>query len=245
MLPYLPDLEETKAILNMPIDWSQYSLHELRAHSVHTFRQGGGSRPDVLLIDIDGQRAVLKDHGSTDKPFATLLGPILNWRECKALSKLDTLECVPNLLHAPDRRSFLMTYHKSEQITRLENIQPNWPDFFEELSLAINRMHQAGVSHNDLRNASNILITSDGKPILVDLVGCFCQGSSWNLPKQWVFDKFRQVDLSAITKLKTQVAPELITEQDVVREEIAGNAGMVAKGVGQWVRKASRLFFTK
>jgi len=229
----------------MSIDWSQYSVNELREYAVHTFRQGGGSRPDVLLIEIDGQRAVLKDQGGADKLFATLLGPILNWRECKALNKLSALVCSPNLLHTPSKRSFLMSYHESEQITRLETIQPDWPDFFEELSSAIAEMHQAGVSHNDLRNASNILITADGKPILVDLVGCFCQGSSWNLPNRWLFDKFCQVDLSAITKLKSKVAPELITEQDVVREEIAGRAGMAAKGLGQWFRVLSKKFFTK
>ena len=229
----------------MPIDWSQYSLDQLREYTVHTFREGGGSRPDVLLLEIDGQYAVLKDHGQADKLFATMLGPILNWRECKALTKLQTLDCIPNLLHVPNKRSFLMTYHESEQITRLESVQPDWPTFFDELSLAIEQMHKAGVAHNDLRNPTNILITPKGKPVLVDLVGCFNQGSSWNLPKQWVFNKFCQVDLSAITKLKMRVAPELINEQDVVREEIAGNAGMAAKGLGQWVRRVSRFFFTK
>ena len=229
----------------MSTDWSQYSLDELRGHAMRTFRQGGGSRPDVLLIDIDGQQAVLKDYGASDKLFAALLGPILNWRECKALTKLNALNCTPSLLYVPNNRSFLMSYHESEQITHLENIQPDWPDFFEELGLAIKLMHKTGVSHNDLRNASNILITADGKPILVDLVGCFCHGASWNLPKRWLFNKFCQVDLSAITKLKTKVAPNLITKEDVVREEIAGTAGMAAKWLGQCVRKASQFFFTK
>jgi len=229
----------------MSLDWSQYSLEELRKHATHTFRQGGGSRPDVLLIELNGERAVLKDQSGADRLFATLVGPILNWRECKALKKLAALDCTPNLLYVPSMRSFLMSYHESEQITRLENIQPEWPGFFDKLNTAIEQMHRAGVAHNDLRNPTNTLVTPNGDPILVDLVGCFCQGSAWNLPNQWIFNKFCQVDLSAITKIKSRVAPELINETDIVAEQIAGKGGMVVKKIGQWVRRVSRTLFTK
>jgi len=229
----------------MSVNWPQYSLAELREHATHTFRQGGGSRPDVLLIEIEGESAVLKDQSGADKLFATLLGPILNWRECKALKKLATLDSTPNLLSVPNKRSFLMTYHESEQITRLDKVQPEWPVFYDELSIAIEKMHAAGVAHNDLRNPTNILINADNKPILVDLVACFCQGKSWNLPNQWIFKKFCQVDRSAITKVKSRITPELITDKDITQEEIAGKFGMAMKGTGQFIRRLSRKFLTK
>jgi len=228
----------------MNINWTDYSLDQLREHAAYTFRQGGGSRPDVLLIKIDDQYAVLKDQSGADKWFALLLGPILNWRECKALKKLAPLDCIPNLISQPTSRSFLMTYHESEQITRLSKIEPDWPDFFEKLSRCIAQMHSLGVAHNDLRNPTNTLITPAGEPILVDLVACFCQGRSWNLLNQWIFNKFTQVDLSAITKLKSRVAEDLISDSDVQAQEIAGHAGMAIKGVGQWIRRLSRRLFT-
>lgn len=229
----------------MHVNWSQYSLSELRDHASHTFRQGGGSRPDVLLIEIDGECAVLKDQSGADKWFAILLGPILNWRECKALQRLAPLACIPNLICQPTKRSFLMTYHESEQITRLENIDPDWPVFFEKLSAAINQIHELGVAHNDLRNPTNTLITPAGEPILVDLVACYCQGRTWNLPNQWIFKNFCQVDLSAITKLKSRVAKELINDTDVRAEDIAGQTGMAIKGLGQGVRRLARRLFTR
>lgn len=229
----------------MSVTWSDYSLEQLREHAIQTFREGGGSRPDVLLIEIEGDRAVLKDQGGADKFFALLIGPLLNWRECKALKKLAAIECVPDLLYTPNSRSFLMSYHESEQVTRLEKFTPQWPDFFVELKTAIDLIHNAGVAHNDLRNPTNTLVTPEGKPILVDLVACFCQGSKWNKPNQWLFNKFCQVDLSAITKIKKRVAPELISEKDIESKDIAGSTGMAARGVGQWVRRISRLFFTK
>ncbi|MCH2191807.1 MAG: hypothetical protein MK188_12855 [Gammaproteobacteria bacterium] len=228
----------------MTFNWARYTKLELREYSTTVFRHGGGSRPDVLLIEIDGHKAVLKDQGGGDKWFALLIGPLLNWRECKALRKLSEVECIPELLAVPDKRSFLMSYHESEQITRLSKTQPDWPEFFDNLAKAIQQMHSAGVAHNDLRNPTNTLITPNGDPILVDLVACFCRGSRWNIINHWLFDKFAKVDLSAITKLKQKIAPELITEQDIKPEEIAGKAGLAAKGLGQWIRKLSRRLFT-
>ena len=228
----------------MQFDWSNYTVSELRAHAIQSFREGGGSRPDVLLIEIDGHRAVLKDQAAADKWFALLIGPILNWRECKALRKLASLKSIPDLLAVPSRRAFLMSYHASEQITRLQHNTPDWPDFFRKLSHEIDLMHQLGVAHNDLRNPTNTLVTSQGEPVMVDLVACFCRGQRWNLPNQWLFNKFSQVDMSAITKLKSKVAPALITSDDVVAEQIAGKAGMAAKGLGQWIRRMARKLFT-
>ncbi len=229
----------------MTVNWQKYSTTELRNNAVATFRQGGGSRPDVLLIEIDGERAVLKDQGGADKWFALLIGPILNWRECKALRKLASIDCIPDLLSVPNKRAFLMSYHESEQITRLDKFTPDWPDFFTQFQAAVLQIHAAGVAHNDLRNPTNTLVTADGKPILVDLVACFCLGRTWNLPNRWLFNKFAQVDLSAITKIKTKVAPELLGQDEVNPEEIAGKAGMAAKKLGQWIRKVSRKLFTQ
>lgn len=228
----------------MPVNWSEYTLQQLRENATHSFRQGGGSRPDVLLIEIAGEQAVLKDQNGADKWFALLIGPLLNWRECKALEKLSGVQCIPDLLHKPDSRSFLMSFHASEQITRLKELEPDWPIFFDKLATAIEQVHRAGVAHNDLRNPTNTLINQAGDPILVDLVACFCRGRNWNLMNRWLFDKFCQVDKSAITKIKNRVAPELLNEDDIIAEEIAGKPGMAARKLGQWIRRLSRKLFT-
>ena len=106
-------------------------------------------------------------------------------------------------------------------------------------------MHEIGVAHNDLRNPTNTLITDEGHPVLVDLVAYFSQGSRWNWPRNWIFRKFCQVDLSAITKLKLRYAPELVTESDIHPEHIAGQSGMRVKRFGQWVRRVTRALFTQ
>ena len=229
----------------MELDWSQYSVAELRAHQIATFRQGGGSRPDVLLIDIEGHLAVLKDQNGADKGFATLIGPLLNWRETKALKQLSQSAFVPKLLAVPNSRSFLMTYHESKQITKLGDQAPDWTRFFSRLEAAVAEMHEIGIAHNDLRNPTNTLVTPDGEPVLVDLVACFSRGPKWNFPQRWLFHKFCQVDKSAITKLKLRFAPHLVNTDDVHPEAIAGSLGLLAKRFGQLIRKLSKKLFTK
>ena len=228
----------------MHIRWTDYSLAQLRAHAVQTFRQGGGSRPDVLLIEINGEMAVLKDQNSADKWFALWLGRLLNWRECKALGKLADAACVPNVLSVPDKRAFLMSYHPSEPITRLTDTQVDWPDFFQRLNQAVAQIHRLGVAHNDLRNPTNILISPAGEPILVDFVGGFCRGKNWNVLNRWLFNKFSLVDQSAISKLKRRVAAHLMDDNDIQAQDIAGRSGMLARRIGQWFRKISRRLFT-
>ena len=71
----------------MSFDWNAYNLEQLREYATTSYREGGGSRPDVLLIEINGHQAVLKDHNQMDPKFAFWIGKLLVWRELKALSK--------------------------------------------------------------------------------------------------------------------------------------------------------------
>lgn len=229
----------------MPVDWSQYSLAELRQHRTTVFRQGGGSRPDVWLIEIDGEAAVLKDQNGADRIFAALVGPLLNWRETSALRALAPCAAVPNLLAVPSKRAFVMSYHPSRQITKLNGQHVDWPTFFTLLEQRIKEMHALGIAHNDLRNPTNTLVTPQGEPILVDLVAYFARGARWNWCKNWLFERFCQVDYSAITKLKLRFAPELVSDLDVHPERIAGRSGMAARRFGQWIRKVSKALLTK
>lgn len=258
MLPYgTPFLELPVALVSridclfikeellMAVDWSAYSIEELHQHRIATFREGGGSRPDVLLIEIDGHRAVLKDQAGADSVFSVLLGPLLNWRETRALRRLAGVPCIPALLATPTKRAFLMSYHPSEQITKA-HIKPDaWPEIFSRIEAAINAVHTAGVAHNDLRNPTNILLDQHDQPVLVDLVAAFSSGPSWNPLQRWLFAKFCQVDRSAVTKLKQRFAPHLVLDTDILPEAIAGKAGLAAKGFGQWIRRISRRLFTK
>src|SRR4030065_1501297 len=85
-------------------------LEELRAHAVKTFRRGGCSRPDVLLIRTDGEQAVLKDDGSSDPWFRRVVGPLSARREARALAQLQGARGAPRLLRRVGRYALLLEY---------------------------------------------------------------------------------------------------------------------------------------
>ncbi|MGH1539381.1 MAG: hypothetical protein ACRBHB_03070 [Arenicella sp.] len=228
----------------MSVDWSQYNLQQLRDCAVQSYRSGGGSRPDVLVIDIDGEQAVLKDHNRMDKWFALLVGPLLVWRETKALKKLHHLQGVPALLAVPDRRAVLMEHIKAEQVVSLKDEHINWADYFIKLRQLIDDMHLAGVAHGDLRSPTNALIDASGRAVVVDLVASLHRGRSFNVVQNTLFKKLSLVDLSAITKLKKRLAPDLLGENELESEQIAGKTGLYARALGQKIRTISRRLFS-
>lgn len=224
---------------------SSLSLTELRQNVLKVYRRGGGSRPDVLLIEIGGLKTVLKDHGTCDPWFARILGPLLAAREARALNRLHGVKGVPKLLRRPDSRSLLLEYLPVAQLSDEENKNTDWEDFFDRLQTLVVRMHERGVAHCDLRSPFNTLIDANSEPVIVDFVAAVTRGRPWNLPVNWVFGRFVEADKGALIKLKKAVAPELITEVEYERFTRRTKLEKFARWLGVQVRNLSRKLFTQ
>ena len=227
------------------VNWQQYSKAELRTFAVASYRQGGGSRPDVFLLEKAGEQAVLKDHAGMDPAFAKFVGPLLTWREAKALRRLTGVTGIPELLYCPDKRSLLMEHVNAKQVVNVAIEQYDAKEYFADLRTLIERIHVHGVAHGDLRSPTNALIDENGQAVLVDFVASFGKGSKLNIFNRFLFNKMCLVDISAITKLKKRIAPELLNETDIESEDVAGNIGMIMRSLGQSIRKLSRRILTK
>jgi tRNA A-37 threonylcarbamoyl transferase component Bud32 len=226
-------------------DWQSFSTDELRKHSVKSYRDAHGSRPDVLLIRIDGDEAVLKDYTYSDTWFQRFIAPLLVYRELRALRKLDGIEGVPKLYHVYNMRAFLV-----ESIPGTPASQKQAGDlggeFFERMVSLINRIHERGVAHCDLRSSGNILVTSDQEPWLVDFVASIHQGSRWNVVARWIFSQFVEADLSAELKLKNRIAPELLTENELdAMENPRSLVERLGRKIGKSVRYLTQNIFLK
>ncbi len=227
------------------INWQQYSKAELRTFSVASYRQGGGSRPDVFLLEKEGEQAVLKDHEGMDPAFAKFIGPLLTWREAKAMRRLAGVSGVPELLFCPDKRSLLMEHINAKQVVNVAVEEYAAKEYIDDLRALIDRMHASGVAHGDLRSPTNALIDEHGNAALVDFVASLGKGSKLNFFNRYLFNKMCLVDISAITKLKKRIAPDLLNEADIESVDVAGSTGMIMRSLGQWIRKFSRHLFAK
>ena len=223
-------------------DFLQHSLEDLRKSAVEVLRTGQGTRPDVLLIEVDGKRAILKDQNACDRWFAMLIGPLLCWREARALQRLEQVSGVPGLITKPDARSLLMEYVDAEQAIKTRQ-SLDWKAWFDKLERLIQRMHEAGIAHGDLRSPGNVLIDKQGNPVLVDFVASSGQGAGWNIIANAIFRGLCAVDESAVVKLKSKIAPELL-DNAAASNHVGGKVGLLLRALGQGARKLSRLLFT-
>jgi predicted Ser/Thr protein kinase len=222
------------------------SHEELRAHAVQTFRRGGGSRPDVLLIRVDGEEAVLKDYSRADPWFRRLVGPLSARREARALRQLDGVRGVPRLLRVVDREALLLEHVPG---TSARHAPPGGltPEFFERFYRLVERLHEAGVAHCDLRSQGNILVGADGEPHVVDFTAHFRRGRPWNAVTRWMYRKFCEADRVAVARLKRSHAPDLLT--DAEKRALARDRNTplerTARFIGKSVRNLSRWLLTR
>lgn len=222
------------------------SLLELRARAAKTFRQGGGSRPDVLLIKLGGEEAVLKDYGKADPWFRRVVGPLSARREARALKQLEGARGVPRLLRRVGRDAILLEYVPG---TSAREVPPGGltPQFFERFYRLVDRLHEYGVAHCDLRSQGNILVGADGEPHVVDFAAHFRRGRSWNPASRWMYAKFCEADRVAVARLKKSHAPELLTETEKLSLARDRKTWLerTARFIGKSVRNISRWLLTK
>lgn len=225
-------------------NWSEISHQRLRQHAIHSYRRGGGSRPDVLLIDIGGRKAVLKDHNACDQGFGRLLGPLLVSREARALRRLDQIAGTPKLYATPDSRSLLMEHIPGKPLGQFGD-NPAWDKFFIDFEHLLQQVHASGVAHCDLRSPDNALICEANRPAIVDFVSCVFRGRRWNIVSRWLFNQFARADRSALIKLKKGVASNLLTAEE---ERLLNEQTMLectARWLGAGFRNLSRRLLTK
>jgi len=221
-------------------------LDDLRAHAVKIFHRGGGSRPDVLLIKAGEAEAVLKDYGKADPWFRRLVGPLSARREARALEQLTGARGVPRLLRRVGRDALLLEYIPG---TSAREVPPGGltPPFFERFYRLVDRLHESGVAHCDLRSQGNILIGADGEPHVVDFAAHFRRGRSWNPVSRWLYAKFCEADRVAVARLKKSHAPELLTETEIqaLARDRKTWLERSARFIGKSVRNVSRRLLTK
>lgn len=80
-----------------------------------------------------------------------------------------------------------------------------WKDrerWFEEFLEVLRSFHQRGVSHGDLKSKSNILVTPDEKPCVIDFGTAFVRKPGFHPVNNRLFEHGRRMDINAWVKHK-------------------------------------------
>ena len=192
---------------------SRLRRRDLKSHTVRVIHQGKGYQSSVYLVEVDGQRAAVKDFSRTPPRFRRYVAPWLISREIKALLALRDTPGVPRFYGRVDRYAFAMEYIEGTPIANFEPGELS-PQVLDNVQSAIDAIHERGVSHGDLKRRSNLLVTPDEQVYLIDFAAAVVGNRKWNRLINWLQKKMAEIDDRSLLKIKKFSAPDQMTDAD-------------------------------
>jgi len=123
-------------------------------------------------------------------------------REHRVYMRLAGIPGIPGCFGLQDGDRLLLEFIDGHPLKLAAGELEDREKFFSELLELLLAAHRAGVAHADLKRKENVLITSAGRPCLIDFgsaVTCF-EGSGGL--RRWLFRQTCQIDLNAWIKHK-------------------------------------------
>lgn len=163
--------------------------------------------PDVYRAAIDGRIAVIKDYRRYRGTFLAPVARLLVRREARMLRQLAGWKHAPALVGVIGGLALGMEYINGQTLSSLQVADGR---IFDQLHKALERLHEQGITHNDL-HGTNVMVAA-GVPVLIDFT------SAWRTPR-WrrnnpIARQLRRSDLKNLLKMRkrvtgVEVPPEL------------------------------------
>lgn len=203
---------------------------------LHYVRRGRPWQPDILLVEHQGRRVIVKDYAPRRWLYRVGVGLYSVWREATIYRVLDGIPGVPGFVGLIDRYALATEYIPGKGAG---NAQPGevGEAFFQRLHATVEAVHARGVALCDLRNMNNVLISERGDPYVIDFAAAVRRGASWNVPLNAVFRLFVQDDRLGVIKLKRRLAPYLVTSEESARYRKGVFMQAQAIAVRNWGRR--------
>jgi len=159
--------------------------------------------PNVYRTHVHGRPAVVKDYGRYRRTLLAPIARLMVRHEARMLDQLKGWRHAPALLGTLGGLALGMEFIPGETLSASALVGQ---EVFKELQAAVEKLHSAGITHNDL-HGTNVVISA-GVPVLIDFT------SAWRFPR-WLRDnvvsrQLRRSDQANLLKLQkrlTGVAP--------------------------------------
>jgi hypothetical protein len=138
------------------------------APPLRRLREGVGHKPDLTVHRVGSEQVVLKDYSRKRGVWRGVIGVVCTGREARALRALAGVEGVPRFRGRPDRHSVAMAFVPGRLARKDDPALAGNRDFVEALERVVRQMHARGVVHLDLKHRSNLMVTPDGRPVVID-----------------------------------------------------------------------------
>jgi hypothetical protein len=185
---------------------------EIAAARVGLIQRGGDDKADLLLVDLGEGGMVVKDFAAKSG-WTRLLGRIQIHRELRAYRWLGHIRGIPALVGPVDSLAFAVERVEGERLHGSPDPRSKGAEHLRSLRVLIDRIHAAGVVHNDLRGRENLMLTPDGDLVVLDLAGAFCFRPG-SLAHRLFFRSFAVADEAAYLKWKEFLVPGRFTPEE-------------------------------
>ena len=192
-------------------------ISEIHQYRREVLREPSSTRPALYVIQEDDIRAVVKDFSPNGSLYRNIVGRFLVWRESKAYRRLTGLKGVPRYYRSIDGLALILEEIPGRNIEGMEKEKSLPQEFFEELRKLVERIHERGLAHCDLKRAPNILLGYNGKPYIVDWSASICEKEFRFFPLKLLYRRFLLDDFNAVTKIQLRHCPENVTPEEQER----------------------------
>jgi len=200
-------------------------------------RRHSSTRPKICVVEENGVRAVVKDFSTGRFIFRNTVGRFLVWREAKAYKRLENIRGIPALYRVIDGLAIVIEEIPSTNLEDLET-EKKLPDkFFDDLRDLVDRCHERGMAHCDLKRAPNTLLGHDGLPYVIDWGASISEREFRLFPLSHVYRRFLLDDYMAIIKLKLRHVPGAVTREERKRYNYRSSAEKFIRAIRDRLRE--------
>ncbi len=199
-----------------------------------------GVTPERVVVKF-GRR-----QGFCGLPLAWV-GRHLARREREVHRRIDGIEGIQRWVGRVSDTAFALEYLPGRPLDAVDPPPP--PAFFDALRDLMEAVHAHGVAHADLNKRSNILVTPDDKPALIDFQICAFRPRRawwpWRALARRIVAYLQRMDLYHLYKHKGRLAPEAMRQGERAIADRPRGLLQVHRAIATPVRKARRRLLTR
>jgi hypothetical protein len=205
----LPGGPQSEPVTRSPV--VSLSEADLRGERVRIHQKGRWGKADILLVETDQGKAIVKNFGGKIPPVRWY-GRWQIRREASIYRRLSGITGVPRYFGRIGKNAMAIEFIEGERISHWKR-RDLPPALFVRLRELIEQIHSRGIVHIDLRKRDNILVNAAGEVFIIDFNASFrfTQGSAG---ARWLFPALCKIDHFGFLKWKTVLAPSLLSDEE-------------------------------
>jgi hypothetical protein len=185
---------------------------DLASDRARTLRRGAPRKADLVLVRTADGPVVVKDF-SRKGLWGKTIGRMQIAREAKAYAWLGAMDGVTRFLGRIDPYALVLREVEGRQLAFARDLHSDGPAILARLRALIDRLHERGLAHLDLRGRENVLVRPDGTLVILDLAGAV-RLRPGSLAHRLFFPWLARADESAFLKWKLLLDPSGLTAEE-------------------------------